>query len=43
MSLRSQNNGVREKDGSPLTMSTFFVGGATKGVSYTLNPFYYEV
>jgi len=34
---------VCENDGSPLTASTFFVGGATKGVSYTLNSFYYEV
>jgi hypothetical protein len=26
-----------------LTVSTFLVRGATKGVSYTLNSFYYEV
>jgi hypothetical protein len=42
MSLRNQNNGACEKDGSPLTLSTFLVGGAAKGVSYTLNSFRYE-
>jgi len=43
MSLRSQKNGECEKDGSLLTVSTFLVGDATKGVGYTLNSFYYEV
>lgn len=43
MSLRSQNNGVCEKDRSPLTVSTFLVGDASKRVGYTLNSFYYEV